>query len=73
VSPKYAVVLAGLRYRLPAAGVIALLADTLDAEVWRTDDHDKEEGKKSTTAYGDDNILIATDGRNPQLRVRWNR
>jgi competence protein ComEC len=73
VSPKYAVVLAGLRYRLPAAGVIALLADTLDAEVWRTDDHDKEERKKSTTAYGDDNILIATNGRNPQLRVRWNR
>ncbi len=73
VAPKYAIVCAGLRYRLPDARVVALLADTLDAEVWRTDDHDQEEHRKSTTAYGDDNILIATDGRDPHLKARWNR
>ena len=73
VSPKYAIVLAGLRHKLPNNKVIALLGDTLGAEVWRTDYLDKEERRKSTTAYGDDNILITTDGRDPHLRVRWNR
>jgi competence protein ComEC len=73
VSPKYAVVCAGLRYKLPDSRVVALLADTCHAEVLCTDDHDKEEHKKSTTAYGDDNILVTTDGRNQRLKVRWNR
>jgi competence protein ComEC len=73
VSPKYAVVCAGLRHKLPNSRVIALLTDTCGVEVWRTDDHDKEEHKKSTTASGDDNILVTTDGRNQRLKVRWNR
>jgi competence protein ComEC len=73
VSPKYAIVCAGLRYKLPDRKVIALLADTCGAQVWRTDDHDKEEHKKNITSYGDDNIRVATDGRNQRLKVRWNR
>ena len=73
VSPKYAIVCAGLRYKLPNSRVIALLTDTCGVEVWRTDDHDKEEHKKSTTAYGDDNILVTTDGSDPHLQVKWNR
>jgi len=73
VSPKYAIVCAGLRYKLPNDKVIALLTDTCGVQVWRTDDHDKEEHKTSTTAYGDDNILVTTDGRKPRPQVRWNR
>ena len=73
VSPKYAVVCAGLRHGLPKAATIALLSDTCGAEVWRTDDHDKEEGKDSLTAAGDDNILVTTNGKENGLKVRWNR
>ena len=73
MSPKYAVVCAGLRHGLPKAATIALLSDTCGAEVWRTDDHDKEEGKDSLTAAGDDNILVTTNGKENGLKVRWNR
>jgi beta-lactamase superfamily II metal-dependent hydrolase len=73
VAPRYAIVFAGLRHKLPNAAVLALLKDTCGVDVWRTDDHDVEEHKKSTTAYGDDNILVTTDGKNPQPEVRWNR
>jgi competence protein ComEC len=73
VSPRYAIVCAGLRHNLPNAAVIALLRDTCGAEVWRTDDKDAEEHKTSTTAYGDDNILITTYAKKNGLKVRWNR
>jgi competence protein ComEC len=73
VSPRYAIVCAGLRHKLPNATVIALLKDTCGAQVWRTDDKDTEEHKTSTTTYGDDNILITTNGKNPRPNVRWNR
>ena len=73
VSPRYAIICAGLRHNLPNAAVIALLRDTCGAEVWRTDDNDAEEHKTATTCYGDDNILITTDGKNPRPQVRWNR
>jgi competence protein ComEC len=73
VSPGYAIVCAGLRHKLPNATIIALLKDTCGAQVWRTDDNDVEEHKTSTTAYGDDNILITTNGKNPRPQVRWNR
>jgi competence protein ComEC len=73
VSPRYAIVCAGLRHKLPNSSVIALLKDTCGADVWRTDDNDVEEHKASTTAYGDDNILITTNGKNPRPQVRWNR
>ena len=73
VSPRYAIVCAGLRHSLPNAAVIALLKDTCGAELWRTDDNDLEEHKKSTTAYGDDNILVTTNGKNPRPNVRWKR
>ncbi len=72
VSPKYAVVCAGLRHKLPRDAVLARLGQC-GAEVWRTDDHDREEHKKSTTAAGDDNIVVTTDGKNPLPQVRWNR
>ena len=73
VSPRYAIVCAGLRHKLPNAGIVALLKDTCGADVWRSDDHDAEEHKTSTTCYGDDNILITTNGKNPRPNVRWNR
>jgi len=72
VSPKYAIVCAGLRHKLPRDAVLARLVQC-GADVWRTDDHDKEEHKKSTTAAGDDNILVTTNGKNPRPSVRWNR
>ena len=71
VSPRYAIVCAGLRHKLPRDAVLARLVQC-GADVWRTDDHDKEEHKKSTTAAGDDNILVTTDGKNPLPQVRWN-
>jgi beta-lactamase superfamily II metal-dependent hydrolase len=73
VSPRYAIVCAGLRHKLPNPAIIELLEDTCGAKVWRTDDKDIEEHKASTTAYSDDNILITTDGKNPRPNVRWNR
>jgi len=73
VSPRYAIVCAGLRHKLPNAAVIALLRDTCGAEVWRTDDKDMNEHKTSTTAYGDDNILITTNGKTLRPQVRWSR
>jgi len=73
VSPRYAVICAGRRHHLPNPTVIALLMDTCCADLWRTDDNDVEEHKTSTTAYGDDNILFTTDGKNPRPNVRWNR
>jgi competence protein ComEC len=73
VSPRYAIVCAGLRHKLSNAAIIALLKDTCGAAVWRTDENDAEEHKTSTTAYGDDNILITTNGKNPRPNVRWNR
>jgi competence protein ComEC len=73
VSPRYAVICAGLRHHLPSPATIALLKDTCGAEVWRTDDNDAEERRTSTTAWGDDNILFTTSGKNPRPNVRWNR
>jgi competence protein ComEC len=73
VSPRYAIICAGLRHNLPNAAIIALLKDTCGADVWRTDDHDAEEHKQSTNAWGDDDILVTTDGKNPRPEVRWNR
>jgi len=73
VSPKYAVICAGLRHGLPKTAAGALLRDTCGAEVWRTDDQDNEEGKNALTAAGDDNILITTSGKQDGLRIRWNR
>lgn len=73
VAPKYAVICAGLRHGLPKAQMLALLSDTVGAEVWRTDDHDREEGKDSLTAAGDDNVLITTSGKKNGLKIRWNR
>jgi beta-lactamase superfamily II metal-dependent hydrolase len=73
VSPRYAIICAGLRHHLPNTAIIALLKDTCGADVWRTDDNDVEEHKTSTTAYGDDNVLITTNGKDPRPNVRWNR
>lgn len=72
-SPRYAVICAGRRHHLPNPAIIALLIDTCGADVWRTDDNDVEEHKTSTTAYGDDNILFTTNGKNPRPKVRWSR
>ena len=71
VAPRYAVICAGLRHRLPRAATVALLRDTGGAEVWRTDDRDAEEQKNALTAAGDDNIVITTSGKGNGTRVRW--
>jgi len=71
VSPKYAVVCAGLRYGLPRDSVLARLVQC-GAQVWRTDYNDADTGKDSLSAYGDDNILVTTDGKNPWPQVRCN-
>jgi len=73
VAPQYAVICSGLRYGLPKAQMLALLSDTLGAEVWRTDNCDREEGKDSLTAAGDDNIVVTTNGKKGGLKIRWNR
>ncbi len=73
VSPEYAVICAGLRHGLPKSATIALLRDTCGAEVWRTDDRDREEGRNARNAAGDDDILFTTSGKKDGLRVRWNR
>ena len=72
VSPRFAVVSAGLRHTLPKDDVLARL-EQRGAEVWRTDYNDADTYKDSTSAYGDDNILVVTDGKNPRPDVRWNR